>query len=401
MTFNFDKEWKMSTRSRVARAVRFVAPPLSSAVLVLVAACSSGGSGSSGATPVTPVPTATPDGGGTPVPEAGPPALTDAEQRAKAVQAMHDALLIDVQTLSQAVSDLKDAAPTPVGRGWDKTLDAAAITSMRAAWVRARTAYEHIEGALAPLFPDIDTSIDARYDNFLTNLGAAGDAYLFDDQGVVGMHAVERVLYADVIPARVVTFEMSLQGYVAAAMPATALEAADFKNKLCARLVADTKTLLGEWTPAKIDVAIAYAGLVSLVQEQREKVVKASTSEEESRYSQRTMTDLRDNLAGTKTAYGIFQPWLLSKTNGGADLDRDILAGFGRLDAAYGLVQGEAIPAPPATWSAEAPSAADLMTPFGQLYASVTAQVDRTKTDSVVSKLDTAGTLLGFAVPGK
>ena len=334
------------------------------------------------------------------MPEAGPPALTDAEQRAKAVQAMHDALLVDVQTLAQAVSDLKDAAPTPAGRGWDKTLDAAAITSMRTAWVRARTAYEHIEGALAPLFPDIDTAIDARYDNFLTNLGAAGDAYLFDDQGVVGMHAVERVLYADVIPARVVTFEMSLQGYVAAAMPATALEAADFKNKLCARLVTDTKTLLGQWTPAKIDVAIAYSGLVSLVQEQREKVVKASTSEEESRYSQRTMTDLRDNLAGTRTAYGVFQPWLLTKT-GGTDLDRDILAGFGKLDAAYSLVQGEAIPAPPATWSAEMPSAADLMTPFGQLFVSVTAQVDRTKTDSAVSKLDTAGTLLGFAVPGK
>ena len=102
--------------------------------------------------------------------------------------------------------------------------------------------------------------------------------------------------------------------------------------------------------------------------------MKASTSEEESRYSQRTMTDLRDNLAGTKTAYAVFQPWLLSKTNGGADLDRDILAGFGRLDAAYSQVQGD---------------------------ASVTAQVDRAKPDSEVSKLDTAGTLLGFAVPGK
>ena len=367
---------------------------------LLLAACSSAGGSGGTATPTTPVPAVTTDGGGTPAPEAGA-GLTDAEQRAKAVQAMHDALLVDVQALSQAVSDLKDAAPTPADRGWDKTLDAAAIASMRAAWVRARTAYEHIEGALAPLFPDIDTSIDARYDDFLTNLGAAGDAYLFDDQGVIGMHAVERVLYADVIPARVVTFEMSLPGYVAAAMPATSQEAADFKNKLCAKLIADTKTLLGEWTPAKIDVAIAYSGLVSLVTEQREKVVKASTSEEESRYSQRTMTDLRDNLAGTKTAYAVFQPWLLAKTNGGADLDRDILAGFGRLDAAYSQVQGEAIPAPPATWSAEAPSAADLMTPFGQLYASVTAQVDRTKTDSVVSKLDTAGTLLGFAVPGK
>ena len=42
--------------------------------------------------------------------------------------------------------------------------------------------------------------------------------------------------------------------------------------------------------------------------EQREKVVKASTAtEEESRYAQRTMADIRDNLAGTKNAYALFQ----------------------------------------------------------------------------------------------
>jgi len=361
---------------------------------LLLAACSS--SGSSGTATPAPAPTTT-----TP-PDAGPTPPSDEEQRTKAVQVMHDALLADVTALAQAVSDLKDAAPTPTGRGWDKTLDATAIASMRAAWIRARTAYEHIEGALAPLFPDIDTSIDARYDDFLADLaGQGGDAYLFDDKGVIGMHAVERVLYADVIPARVVTFEKALPGYVAAAMPATELEAADFKNKLCAKLVADTKTMLGEWTPAKIDVAIAYSGLVSLVEEQREKVVKASTSEEESRYSQRTMTDLRDNLAGTRTVYAAFQPWLLSKTNGGTDLDRAILSGFTALDAAYAAVSGEAIPEPPATWSAENPSAADLATPFGKLYVSVTSQVDRAKTESVVAKLDAAGALLGFAAPGK
>jgi iron uptake system component EfeO len=381
------KELRMSAR----RVSSIVFAGLVLGLGLAAAACSS----SDPATTPAPAPTMTA------TPDAGPPGPTDAEQRTKAVQVMHDALLADVTALAQAVSDLKDAAPTPVGRGWDKTLDAAAITSMRASWIRARTAYEHIEGALAPLFPDIDTSIDARYDDFLTDLAGKGDANLFDDQGVIGMHAVERVLYADVIPAHVVTFEKSLPGYVAAAMPATELEAADFKNKLCARLVADTKTMLGEWTPAKIDVAIAYSGLVSLVQEQREKVVKASTSEEESRYSQRTMTDLRDNLVGTRTVYAAFQPWLLSKTNGGADLDRDILAGFTALDAAYAAVSGEAIPEPPATWSAENPSAADLASPFGKLYTSVTAQVDPAKPASVVAKLDAAGALLGFAVPGK
>jgi iron uptake system component EfeO len=387
----FEKVMEVVMMAR--RAPSMIVAALLVAAVAAVAACSSGGS--SGPTTPTTVTTPEPDAGAT-------PALSDAEQRTKAAQAMHDVLLVDVEALAKAVSDLKDAAPTPADRGWDKVQDAAAIASMRAAWIRARTAYEHIEGALAPLFPDIDTSIDARYESFLTNLASVGgDKYLFDDQGVIGMHAVERVLFADVIPARVVTFEKALPGYVAAAMPATAQEAADFVNKLCAKLVTDTKTLLGEWTPAKIDVAIAYSGLVSLVREQREKVVKASTSEEESRYSQRTMTDLRDNLVGTKTAYAIFQPWIVSKGVKGVELDKQILAGFAALDAAYASVQGEAIPEPPATWSAEKPSPADLMSPFGKLYESVTVQVDRTKTDSVVVRLDSAGELLGFAVPGK
>lgn len=326
-------------------------------------------------------------------------APSDAEQRVKAVQTMHDALLVDVAALAKGVSDLKNAAPTPADRGWDATLDAAAIAEMRAAWIRARTAYEHIEGALAPLFPDIDFAIDARYDDFLAALAGKGfDAYLFDDQGVIGMHAVERVLFSDRVPARVLAFEKTLAGYLPAAMPATAQEALDFKTKLCAKLVSDTATLLSEWTPAKIDAAIAYDGLVSLVAEQREKVVKASTGEEESRYAQRTMTDLRDNLTGTKAVYAIFQPWIVSKP-GGADFDRDILAGLAALDAAYASVQGEAIPEPPSTWSAENPSAADLQSPFGQLYTKVTMQADVAQASSVVAKLEAAGLLLGFAPP--
>jgi len=310
---------------------------------------------------------------------------------------MHDVLLTDVNALAQAAVDLQVAAPTTTGRGWDRTTDAAAIASMRAIWLKARTAYEHIEGALAPLFPDIDVSIDARYDDFLADLaGKGGDAYLFDDQGVTGMHAVERILFADLIPARVVTFEKALPGYVAAALPATEQESIDFKTKLCAKLVKDTKLLVNEWTPAKIDVRIAYSGLVALVAEQQEKVKKAASSEEESRYAQHTLTDLRDNLEGTKKVYAVFQPWLLTKASPAADIDKSILGGLAALDAAYKTVNGEAIPEPPATWSAEAPSAADLQTPFGKLYTAVLAQSDAAKSDSVVAKLDAAGLLLGF-----
>ncbi len=332
----------------------------------------------------------------------GAPLPTDDQYRAEAVHGMHDAYLGDLEKLVRASQDLQRAAPTPQGRGWDAKEDAAAIAAMKDAWIRARTAYEHVEGALAPLFPDIDISIDARYDDFLAQLGPQGDQDLFDGHGVTGMHAIERILYSDVTPARVVTFEASLPGYAPAAFPATAAQAAEFKAELCGRLVADAVELETQWTPADIDAAIAFQGLISLMNEQREKVQKASTNEEESRYSQRTMADLRDNLSGTRVAYSFFQPWITSKASPGAPsrdgraIDGAIEAGFAELDHAYGRVSGDSIPQPPATWSAEMPSPADLHTPFGQLYTVVDTAVDPNAKGSVVGEMNDAASVLGF-----
>ena len=333
--------------------------------------------------------------------EGGGSALTDDQYKQEAVDAMHDALLTELETMASALEALQAAAPTPADRGWDATLDAAAIAQMKTSWQQARTSYEHIEGALAPLFPDIDFSIDARYDDFMTQLAPNGDPYLFDGTGVTGMHAVERILYSDTTPATVVKFESTLPGYVAARFPSTAAEAADFKAELCQKMVADAGELISQWTPANIDVAIAFQGLISLMNEQREKVVKASGGEEESRYSQRTMADLRDNLTGSQAVYAIFEPWLRSKQSAdpsldGQSIDGVVLKGLGDLDAAYSAVSGDAIPAPPATWSAEDPSPADLMTPFGVLYSKVKAAVDPADPKSVVGELDAAAKVLGF-----
>src|SRR5262245_60805146 len=88
----------------------------------------------------------------------------DAAYQQDVVSGMHSTLLTDVEALHDAAVDLKAAAPTPTGRGWDRTQDAAAINAMTQAWLRARAAYERTEGALAPLFPDIDAAIDARYE---------------------------------------------------------------------------------------------------------------------------------------------------------------------------------------------------------------------------------------------
>ena len=178
-------------------------------------------------------------------------------------------------------------------------------------------------------------------------------------------------------------------------MPATEAEATEFKTKLLARLVTDTQTLKDQWTPQIMDINGSYGGLVALMNEQREKVAKAASQEEESRYSQRTMKDIRDNLAGTQEIYALFEPWLKSKS-GGAAIDTAVLGGFTKLGNDYATVQGDGVPEPPSTWSSESPSAADLQTPFGQLFESVNSAVDPNQKGSVVDEMNKAAVALGL-----
>jgi len=320
---------------------------------------------------------------------------TDAEYRQDVVNGMRAGLIADLASLVSASQALQAAAPTQAGRGWDATLDAAAIAAMRDAWSQCRTAYEHVEGATAPIFPDVDASIDSRYEDFLAAL-PGGDADLFDGSGVTGMHAVERILYADVTPARVVQYESMLDGDVPAAFPATPQEAADFKAALVKKQIADAQDLHDSWQAAtNYDLDAAFSGLISLMNEQREKVDKASTEQEESRYSQTTMADIRHNLEGTQKVYALFQPWIRAK-DGGVPLDGAIQQGFADLQAVYDGVAGDAIPQPPATWSSVNPTQADLQAPFGALYVGVESAVDPNQPDSIVAHMNQAAVLLGF-----
>ena len=221
---------------------------------------------------------------------------SDADYKAEVVAAMHDSISVDLEALVQASIDLQTAAPT---HAWNATNDANAITMMQAAWKRTRVAYEHVEGATAPIFADLDGSMDERYDAYLSDLGAVGDQELFDDKGVTGMHGIERILYSATIRPEVITFESPLPGYKAAAYPKTDGEAMSFKTVLVQKLIDDAKSLRDQWQPAAIDIGAAYQGLVGLMNEQKEKVNKAATGEEESRYARTTLFDLRNNLDGT------------------------------------------------------------------------------------------------------
>ena len=320
---------------------------------------------------------------------------TDVELQQEITQGMHDSLQTELTALVQGAKDLQAAAPD---HPWDQTDPATA--TMKDAWIRARHAYEEVEGATAPVFPDIDTSIDGRVEDFGPGTGTGVlslTSDMFGDTAMTGLHAVERILYTDVTPPAVVTYEAGLGYAPAQSFPKTQQEADEFKNKLCAKVVADAKKLLTEWQPAVIDIGSAFSGLISLMNEQKEKVTKAGLHQEESRYSQRTMDDLRYNLTGTTAIYGVFQPWIQSK-EGGATVDAKVEDGFRGLKTIYDSAQyvGNAFPKPPADWSDVDPSSSDLKTPFGQLYQAINGAVDSTKAGSAVFEMNAAAGLCGL-----
>jgi len=318
----------------------------------------------------------------------------DQVQQMRVERSMKAWLAVELHHFRDAAADLQRAAPTPTGRGWNAVEDAEAIRQMREAWVRARQAYELVEGAVAPLFPDSDTATDARYDDFLVQLGAAGDPEPFDDHGVVGVHAIERVLWADSVPRETVAFESRLPGYRAAAFPATEAEARSFKDKLAAKLVTDIEQLERQLSPVELDIAFAFRGLIDLTNEQLEKVDRAATGREESRYAQATLRDLRANRLGCLAAYRIFQPWLLAR--GKSELDGQVLAGFARLAQAYDATPGAAIPRPPDAWSSLTPKSEHLNTPFGKLFSVVRRETDDKQAGSLSHGLMSVADALGL-----
>jgi iron uptake system component EfeO len=299
----------------------------------------------------------------------------------------------NLNDLVDAAMKLQTAAPAPDDDGWSATADAAAVTEMKAQWKRARVAYEHVEGAIAVLFPELDVSTDERYDGFLADNGP--DTALFDDMIVTGVHGVERILWSNMIPATVVTFESALPGYQPAAFPASRQEADDFKNKLCAKLVADTIDMRDEFKPLALDPATAYRGVIGSMEEQLEKADLAATGEEESRYAQYTLADMRANVAAGIATFDAFKPWLRSKSGGQAKID-EIDAAFARVNAAYGQLSGDALPPVPATWSSQTPSAADLATPFGMLWNVLHTEADAATAGTLVSDMNESAQMLGI-----
>jgi iron uptake system component EfeO len=316
---------------------------------------------------------------------------SDAEFRREVAASMHSSITQDLANIVQAARDLQTAAPT---RAWSAQTDAAAIMRMQEAWMRMRMAWEHVEGAVAPMFAGLNQTMDARYEDYLADIGRRGDQYLFDDEGVIGMHAIERILFATNIRSEVVRFESQLSGYVPASYPSTDNEAIAFKTQLVQRLIDDANELASSWRPEDVDIEAAYHGLIDLMSEQQEKVSLAATGEEESRYSNVTLFDLRNNLTGTNQVYGLFREWIRAKS--AESSDDNIQTKFTSLKRAYSSPDSDSLPQAPDGWSSENPTPDALRTPFGSLWLQIHEVVDPNRPESVVSEMNRISALLGF-----
>ena len=314
---------------------------------------------------------------------------SDADYRADVAASIHDSIVDDLDAMIVAALNLQASAPT---RAWSATKDADAIRDMQEAWKRMRRSWEHVEGAINALFPDVDDELVRRYEEML---GEHGDQNLFDATGVIGMHAIERILYSQTIRPEVITFESVLDGYKEAAFPATDDEAISFKAVLVQRLIRNATDLRKAWQPNAIKIGSAYVGLVGLMNEQKEKINLAATGEEESRYANITMFDLRCNLEGTTKAYGLFREWIHSKATG-PNSDSSLRDKFLELEALYMKNTSDAIPTAPMDWEPKQPTDANLATPFGTLWKHVHESVDPHRGGSVVYEMNQIATLLGL-----
>lgn len=300
----------------------------------------------------------------------------------------------ELDALLESATRIQTAAPAPDADGWNATADAAAVDQMRTSWHDARVSYERVEGAIAVLFPDLDAATDERYDGFIAE---APDADLFDGAGVTGVHGIERILWADAHPTWVVAFESALPGYVAASYPATEAEADQFKNGLAAQLVTDTTTMRDDFEPLALDAAAAYGGVIGSMAEQVEKISLGATGEDESRYAQHTLEDMRANLEGGREIYDAFVPWLREE-DGGAEIDAEIQARFDAVAAAYDALPGDALPAVPDGWDEADPSDEHLATEYGQLWQLLTNESNPTAAGGLAERMLAAADLMEIPV---
>lgn len=323
----------------------------------------------------------------------------DGNREVLADHARDEQAVIAAKTLFQSRFDafvaateaLRDAAPAPDQDGWNAKDDAVAVASMRAAWLKARAAYTSVEVLASTQYPDLHRRLDRDYDDLLAD---SADAFGFDEHGVIGLQAVERILWSDVIPAHVIAHEAPLDHYFAADFPRNKHEADELKNELLGRLAADAATLRDSFRAAPIDAHTAYSTTTIALQEQLGQLEEAGKGEGKARYSGVSLANLRGDVVATEATYAAFRPWILAKSSG-PHSDEQVAKGFARLSTALAATPGDDLPLPPAGWPTSDPSGEMLATPFGRLFAATRDDADPSIDGTLCFEMVEAAGLLG------
>lgn len=267
------------------------------------------------------------------------------------------------------------------------------LTERRARWRRARVHYERIEGAIAVLFPETDADVDGRYEH-VAELRADTDA--LDGEGFVGMHAIERILFADEIAEPVHAFERALTHH-APPTPLGPSDEARFGAGLCARLVRDLSAMEEALDAVALDPETAWRGVLGSVEEQAEKVRLGATGQSESRYAQHTLADMRANLEGGRAVLEAFAGELEALPEGRERLGR-LREGFARLEQGYRAHAGDALPEPPPDFDPERPTGESA---YGRLFLLLAHESDPGARGALAREVREAGRAMGIAELGR
>lgn len=263
----------------------------------------------------------------------------------------------------------------------------------RSRWREARAHYEHVEGAIAVLFPETDADVDGRYEHVVE---LRSDPDPLDGEGFVGMHAIERVLFAREIPEAVHTFERAL-AHPSEPAPLTPETTARFEAGLCARLVRDLRAMEATLDPVALDPETAWRGVLGSIEEQAEKVRLGLTGQSESRYARHTLADMRANLEGGVAVLEAFAPELEGLPEGRERL-RALREGFARLREAYDALPGDDLPASPQGFDPDHPSTESA---YGRLFVLFARESDRDAEGSLARAVREAGAAMGIAELGR
>ncbi|MFO0760153.1 MAG: imelysin family protein [Byssovorax sp.] len=317
--------------------------------------------------------------------------LADAALDAQAA-ADGKAYLVDrVEALHDHLEALCKAAPAPAADGWVSPRDTPAIQAMRASWHEARRAHQALEGVLLLHFPDLAASLDGSYEDALA---AGPDPELVDDRGFTGLHAIERILWADRMPAGVAKEEAALPGALPAAFPSTEEQAIDFRDELCAGAVHDAEELEAAIEGLPLGSPEIQAIARELVEIQADRVIEAGEGHPSSPYAGRSLLDLTDGLAAARAMHEVFLPWLATKAEG-PHVAAEAADAFDRLAMRYMAAGVDALPAPPSGWSDTAYNDEQLQSPFGLIFMAVMNETNLGIDGSVAHSVEEAGALLG------